>query len=154
MVTLFAPLLLADGGAVLLHQEAPPYVVTVFASPAPPQAGRIDVSVLLQSAETLEAVLDAPVTFEFVHGDARVQAVATHGAAQNKMLYAASVALEEPGEWRYSVRAGTAGLQVQGVLAVGAKSTKLETYWFYLALPFVFLAVFALHQYLKLRRRY
>ena len=50
-------LLFADGGIVLLHRNAPPYVVTVFASPNPPRAGMIDMSVLVRSGDTLDPVL-------------------------------------------------------------------------------------------------
>jgi hypothetical protein len=140
--------LLADGGMVLMHQQTPPFAITVFASPTPPRAGLLDLSVLLQSSETLEPVLDADVNIELTKNGSRVQARATRDHAQNKLLYAASVQLGDPGEWRYtvSVRTATAPVTFTGVIAVATEQPKLAAYWSYLVLPFLCLAIFALHQ--------
>lgn len=146
-------LLRADGGAVLLHQEAGPWIVTVFLSPAPPRAGSLDLSVLLQRTGSTDPVLDAPVQLRLTHGDSAILAPATHARAQNKMLYAATVPLDEPGDWRYSVTIGSQpSVTVSGSMAVAPREPKLEAYSGYLAFPFVCLAVFALHQRLRYAR--
>jgi hypothetical protein len=148
--------LFADGGMIVLHQQAPPYVVTVFASPAPPRAGIVDLSVLLQKGETQEPVLDAEVQIEITREANPIRVSATHKLAQNKFLYAASLPLDEPGIWSYTVSLLSAAspkpIVVPGQIAVSGKTPKLVGYAGYLALPFVFLAVFALHQWLCNRR--
>jgi hypothetical protein len=149
----FAPVLLADGGMVLLHREAAPFVVTVFASPTPPRAGMIDLSVLLQTSETLDPVLDAEVQLVLENGGSNIRAIATHDQTQNKMLFAASVHLDHPGDWRYSVIVKNA-ITVDGIIAVSPEQPRLAAYAGYLALPFVCLAIFALHQWLSLSRRH
>lgn len=143
-------LLLADGGIVLLHRDAGPYVVTVFASPNPPRSGTIDMSVLVQMSETLDPVLDAAVPIALTNGSSEIHALATHAQAQNKMLYAASVLLERPGDWRYTVTID--GSSVAGVIAIAPEMPKAAAYAGYLALPFFCLAILALHQWLSLNR--
>jgi hypothetical protein len=150
--------LFADGGMVVLHQEHSPFVITVFASPTPPSAGEIDLSVLVQTADTLEPVLDANVQFELVEGMSRIQVRATREQAQDKLLYAASVLVNDAGEWQYTVsvrsaRSGPAPIKVSGVMVVEARKPKLVTYWAYLAFPFLCLTVFALHQRLRFGKR-
>lgn len=151
-VLLFAAtgLLLADGGIVLLHQEAGPFVVTVFAAPNPPRAGMIDMSVLIQASETLDPVLDTDVEITLTNGTSQLHARATHEQAQNKMLYAASVPLDQAGDWHYTV--AIHGTSVTGVIAIAPAMPQLAAYAGYLALPFVCLAVLALHQWLLSRR--
>ena len=156
-----ASLLMADGGVVLLHQEIPPLAITVFAAPVPPRAGIVDLSVLLQTVETLDSVLDADVQLTLTNGADRIQTRATHDQTQNKMLYAASVRLENPGDWRYTVAVRTprdgSPMSVSGVISVAAAEPKWTAYAAYLALPFICLAIFALHQWLRWgrnKRRY
>jgi hypothetical protein len=150
IVLLFAAtgLLLADGGIVLLHQEVSPYVVTVFASPNPPRAGMVDMSVLVQTSDTQDPVLDTDVRITLTNGISKVHAQATHEQAQNKMLYASSLPLDQPGDWRYTVT--IRGVSVAGVIAVAPQIPKPAAYAGYLALPFICLAILALHQWLRL----
>ena len=142
----------ADGGMILLHQPAPPYVVTVFASPAPTRTGIVDISVLLQKDETLAPVLDADVWIEMEKGAAPVRVRATPGQAQNKLLYAASVPLAEAGTWRYTILIGTGTVAklvtVSGQINV-AEEIPMARYVGYIALPFLVLAIFALHQWVR-----
>jgi hypothetical protein len=150
--------LLADGGMVLLHQQSPPFVITVFASPTPPRVGAIDLSVLLQASETLEPVLDAEVQIELSKSGSQIQVRATRDQTQNKLLYAASLHLDDPGAWRYTVSVRSAGrtskpITISGNIAVAAEQPKLAAFGSYLALPFLCLAIFALHQWLRWRKR-
>jgi hypothetical protein len=145
----------ADGGAILLHKQSPPFVVTVFGSPTPPRVGAIDLSILVQSSETLAPVLDADVRVDLVRNGSQEHVRAARSQARNKLLYATSVDLDDPGEWRYSVSIETAKSEpavVSGSISVGAEQPKLAAYWPYLMLPFLSLAILALHQWLRFRK--
>ena len=151
----------SDGGAVILHKRTQPLTLTVFASPAPPRAGTVDVTVLLQSSATLDPVLDADVWVRFSKSGSEAQRVpATRAHADNKFLYAAAVPLDKPGDWQISIEARVPGqpspVAASGSLAVASEQPKLSAYAGYIALPFLALLVLALHQWLKLRlnRRY
>src|SRR5882757_1853251 len=52
---------LADGGRVVLIERQGSYRISVFTSPDPLRAGPIDISVLLQDAETGNAITNAQV---------------------------------------------------------------------------------------------
>jgi len=147
--------LFADGGAVLLHQQTGPYVVTFFASPTPPRAGMVDLSVLVQSAATLDPVLDSDVHISLAKSGPPVDIHATRSQANNKLLYAASAPLRDPGLWRYSVtisRQAADPIVISGSLTVNPEQPKLAAYAAYLALPFLALAILALHQWLRFRK--
>ncbi len=149
--------LFADGGAILLHQQTSAYVVTLFASPTPPRAGMVDFSVFVQSVATLEPVLDADVRIELTKTDPPLRIHATRDQAGNRLLYAASVSIKDPGLWRYSVSIATSGERsdpviVSGSLAVNPERPKLAAYAVYLALPFVALAILSVHQWLRFRK--
>jgi hypothetical protein len=147
--------LLADGGMVLMHEQAPPYVITVFASPTPLRAGMIDLSVLVQSGETLDPVLDADVTFDLTKGLSKIHLLATRTQAQNKLLYAASTHLHDSGDWHLTatVSGMPKSASVSGLLTLGAGQPGLAPYRGYIALPFFCLAIFLLNQWLAARLR-
>lgn len=141
----------ADGGAVQSQQTDGPFLVTVFAAPA---GGSIDASVLVQDRTTLNPVLDAQVAFQI--GERIIHA--THGQAQNKLLYAASLGpdlwgrlVTSSGRRPYSVSVSRAGSQatITGILQVAPPTAELEAYWSYLALPPCAIALFAANQWLR-----
>jgi hypothetical protein len=142
-----SPALLADGGAIQSRQEAGPFVITVFAAPA-------EMSVLVQNRETLEPDLEASVSIRLQHGDSDVTVQTTRELAHNKLLRAAAVNLDEPGDWRYTVTVSRSGVQatVTGTMKVAPIERKLASYWSYLAFPPVCIALFAVHQRLKVRQ--
>ncbi len=78
---------LADGGKLQWRKQAGDLVVTLFAAPA-------EISVLLQNRESLAPVLDAEVSVAFSSG---AKLPLTHEQAMNRLLYASSTALPEPG---------------------------------------------------------
>ena len=156
----------ADGGAVLAEQTSGPCRITLFGSPAPLRAGPADLSVFIQNTETGEAVLSPKVAIQIQAaspglGEAWLPPCcsmktgartvpATHDAAQNKLLYAASVILPASGSHKILVRlddtdALSASVEVAAALPPAAH------YWSYLALPPLLVAGFALNQ--RLRRR-
>lgn len=140
--------LLADGGAIQLQREAGPFLITVFASPAPLHAGPVDLSVLVQERETSKAVLDAGVTLNISREEVDFAATATRTQAQNKLLYAASVKLPEPGEWRYSVtvKRGSAHGTVSGSMTIAPTEAALTSHWGSIALAPLCILLFVLHQ--------
>ncbi len=140
---------------VLQHTETGPFAVTVFESPVPARVGMVDLSILLQTSGTLEPVLDARVDLELTHGDSRLRTRVTRQQAQNRMLYAASVQIGAAAVWHYNFRvtpaSGGTPVTVEGDITVSPGEAGLDAYRIYLVLPFLCLAVFALHQRLKWR---
>jgi hypothetical protein len=147
---LLATLVLADGGAVLSRQESGPFVVTVFAAPVPLRAGPIDLTILVQMRNTLQPVLDAQVSLQ-LHGSSETVVAASRSKAQNKLLYAATLQLPQPGEWKYtvSIQSVTGHTAISGAFQAGQPAPPLASYAFYLAIPFILIAIFALHQWLS-----
>ena len=141
------PALLADGGVIQSRQEAGPFVITVFAAPS-------ELSVLVQNRETLEPDLEATVSIRLQHGDTDVTSEATREQAHNKLLRAAAVNLDDPGEWRYTVTVSRAGTHasITGTMNVPPAKPKLASYWSYLAFPPLCIALFAIHQRLRARQ--
>ena len=170
---------LADGGAVRLREAAGPFLVTVFTAPAAPQAGLVDVSVMVQSSDKDEALLDAEVDLLFVSppgtdvvgremfctpdgtqvrvvgtGDQFPRTVAaTQKHATNKLLYAARVNLPAAGDWqmRVRVRRGSAMAHVNCTLPVAAGGAGMASVWPFIVIPLLLIGVFISHQ--RRRRR-
>ncbi len=141
----------ADGGTILQHAEKGQFAITVFVSPSPPGAGPVDLSVLVQSGQALAPVLDANVVLTLTKGDSRIETRATRDQAQNKLLYASTIPLNEQGAWHYKVAVND--VEVSGLIDIAPAQPKLAAYWIYLALPFVVIALFALQQQLKRSRK-
>jgi len=102
----------ADGGALRLSEKKDGYQIAVFTTPTPLRAGLADISVLVQDVATGEPASGAEVSITAQNHDGRsgeIRHSATTDAATNKLYYAATFNLPEPG-W-YSV----------GVSIVGAK---------------------------------
>lgn len=149
----------ADGGAVRLSQRVDDVSVTVFTSPTPLRAGPIDVSVLLLDGRTGAVIGDAGVNVTLrtpPPEEMTVTATATRAQATNKLLYAALLDLPAAGAWRVEVaidRAGHPPAAVTFDVDVAPPLPPWRTYWPYFALPAIAIAVYALHQWLVLRRR-
>lgn len=105
-ITLTCSRVLADGGTLRLNETAGPYRLSVFTSPSPPRAGRVDVSVLVQDASTGAIVPDAKLSVRIApieRPEVVRSYVATHEAATNKLLLAAECELPMAGIWRFEV---------------------------------------------------
>lgn len=101
----------ADGGVVRCSEKQDGVELTVFTSPNPLRAGPVDVSVLVQDAETGEAISDADVQVRLIPRErtaSPVHGVATHADATNKLLQAALVELPAAGAWDVEVECTTA----------------------------------------------
>lgn len=144
----------ADGGLVALHQEAGPFVVTVFTAPGPLRAGPVDISVLVQDRASGQPVLDGEVLVRLKSPGAITPAErATREAAQNKLLYCALINLPEAGQWELEVtiKQGNEKASILGQVSAAARTPFLLSYWRSLSLPPIVIAVFALNQWLRRR---
>ncbi|MFN8641266.1 MAG: hypothetical protein U0802_06260 [Candidatus Binatia bacterium] len=147
----------ADGGLVRVSQPAGPFTVTVFTAPTPLRAGPADVSVLVQEERGGAVVDDATVivTLRDAAGTrAPIVAAATRAQATNKLLYAAQLGLPAAGAWRIEVAVARGDAHAALAFAVDADPPlpPWRAFWPYLALPFAGIALYALHQWLTLRR--
>ena len=147
----------ADGGVVRLSQAAGPFTITVFTAPTPLRAGPIDVSVLVQDGRTGDAIDDAAIEVVLRGRDDPSQAVrasALHEQATNKLLYAALLDLPAAGGWHVTVDVAHAGATATVGVDVEAEPAlpPWRAYWPYFALPPLALALYALNQWLTLRR--
>ncbi len=176
--TMFAPLIArGDGGIVLLHEAQGPFSVTVFVSAETARGGLADVSVLVQWRKNGDVVLDAdvslaveppkglamnrseefcglsPVTAAFPLADMRQATVtAMREQASNKLLYAANLKLNAPGDWRLHVYVWRASdsARFDCLLPIARTSATAQGLWPYLIFPPIVIAAFAMNQ--RLRR--
>jgi len=179
LLTALAPTLArGDGGIIRLRQVQGPFSVTVFTSAEASRGGLADVSVLIQRRETGAVVLDAdvnltlnppngfivmrwdpfcglPPTTGAVYGPNVLQHPmtirATREQASNKLLYAAAVKLNAPGDWRMHllVSRGADAASFDCVLPVALASTGLKGLWPFLALVPIAITAFAMNQWLR-----
>jgi len=102
----------ADGGALRLSENKDGYQIAVFTTPTPLRAGMADISVLVQEADTGEPASEVQVSITAQKHDGQTSKTchpATTQAATNKLYYAATFDLPEPG-W-YSVEVSISGPQ-------------------------------------------
>ena len=144
----------ADGGAVQFEKTAGPFIITVFTTPTPLRAGPVDISLMIRSRENRQPVLDCQALVELhKEGAMSIRSEATHEAAQNKLLYAAQVNVPEPGTWglEAAIKHGDDSIDVAGEITVAPSNSVLLSYWRSLALPPLFISLFAVNQWLKRR---
>jgi hypothetical protein len=145
----------ADGGAVRAMTRDGRYQVSVFTSPTPLVAGLVDISVLVQDAETLAALPETPVLISLVPRDrngAGITLEATTQAAGNKLFRACTVELV-PGWYDVSAQCGS-GKEVGTVrlaLEVGPPPPRRTALWPWFTWPTVPVVLFALHEFLTRR---
>ena len=146
-----SPHLCADGGSVQFRQQTGSIVVTLFGSPSPLRTGPADLSVLVETADGNQPVLDAAVSLALRQGETRLTAAATHAQATNKLLYAAFPDLPKPGQWQVMIaveRAGTRS-EVGGTINILPGPPAILFYWPYFLVVPVAIGLFALNQRLK-----
>ena len=156
LTLLVATRALGDGGAVQVRQADGPFVVTIFTAPTPLRAGPVDISVLVQTRDGNQPVLDAQVfvTLKSSTGDPpAIETAATRQQATNKLLFATVVNLPFAGPWdlRVTVRRGQEAAEVSCEVAVAAALPPLLSHWPYLAFPPVAVLIFTLHQWVRSR---
>src|ERR1700677_701325 len=143
----------ADGGVVRFSEVRNGRRITVLTTPTPMRAGPIDVSVLVQDADSGTPLTEVPIV---VHARAahelqsRVSAPATSEAATNKLMRAATLQLSEPGWWHVDVTVD------QETVGFDAEVDEALPAWLDMSLwigwPLVAVGLFALHRWLSSSR--
>jgi hypothetical protein len=141
----------ADGGTIRLSERKGNYQITVFTAPTPLRAGPVDISVFVQNAATLEPVSDVQVTISATwrgSPDVVIQHPATTDAATNKLYYAATFDLPEPGSYSLEVFiAGTLGdAQVHFELEAAEPVPAWLAMWPWVGWPVLAILLFSIHQ--------
>jgi hypothetical protein len=148
----------ADGGQVRVSERHGDYQLTVFTSPNPLRAGPVDISVLVQHADTEAAITDASVTVELTAADRAsppIRAAATTAAATNKLLTAALVDLPAAGRWdvRLTITPPRASTFATAFTMNAAPPLPAWlTVWPWFSWPILVVIVFAVHRGLVARR--
>jgi hypothetical protein len=147
----------ADGGAIRLSEQKEGYRITVFTSPTPVRAGAVDISVLVQDAESHDVASDVEVTIR-VEGPASarpsVERRATTEVATNKLYRAATVELSESGWYTVSiaVKGSRANAQFHFELEAARPLPSWMTLSPWVGWPVLAIALFAGHQILVRKR--
>jgi hypothetical protein len=95
-----------DGGTLQVSQRSGDLQISVFTSPAMPRVGLLDVSVLVQDAETQTIRDDVAVQVRLEHADGQaipLQETATAAWATNRLFKAAQFDVTTAGVWRVIV---------------------------------------------------
>jgi hypothetical protein len=175
-VLVFVPCLAqAHLGIVRLREARGPFVITVFTSSELVRGRATDVSVLVQSRDSNEAILDAivsfvlkpprgsilehtepicgrpaPITLGTALGSQDGQAIipARREQSLNKLLYAAPINFLLAGPWELEalVRHGADSAKLICEIPVGLPARRLAGLVPYLALPLLLVALFAMSQ--------
>jgi hypothetical protein len=147
---LWAPLVFADGGTMLLHQDAGAFTVSLFAAPQPLHSGAADLSVMVQDRASGEVLLDP--TIDITVGPQQAVRL-TRGEASNRLLQAATVHFSNPGTWRLAVVVhwGKDSAQVSTECTVEPDHSRAALVWIYVLFAVGITLLFIAHQALKLR---
>jgi hypothetical protein len=146
----------ADGGAMLLHQNAGAFTITLFAAPQPLHAGAADLSVMVQDRSSGQILLDPVIDLTVAPpaAGATQQTVRLEkGQASNRLLQASTVQFPSAGKWRLTlaVRRGNDTAQLVTECTVEPDHSRATLVWFYVLLPVGIVLLFVIHQVLKLR---
>jgi len=145
-----------DGGTILLHQDAGPFTITLFATPQPLQVGGADLSVMVQDRSSEEVLLDLVIDLSVAPEAERAlqQTVRlSRGQASNRLLQAATVHFSRAGKWRLTllVRRGNDVTSVSTECVVEPDRSRAVLVWFYVLLPAGVILLFVIHQGLRFR---
>jgi hypothetical protein len=146
----------ADGGAMLLHQNAGAFTITLFAAPQPLHAGAADLSVMVQDRSSGQILLDPVIDLTVAPpaAGATQQTVRLEkGQASNRLLQASTVQFPSAGKWRLTlaVRRGNDTAQLVTECTVEPDHSRATLVWFYVLLPVGVILLFIIHQILKFR---
>jgi len=146
----------ADGGAMLLHQNAGSFTITLFAAPQPLHTGSADLSVMVQDRSSGQILLDPVIDLTVaapVAGAAPQTVRLAKGQASNRLLQATTVQFPSAGKWRLTlaVRRGNDTAQLVTECAVESDHSRATLVWFYVLLPAAIILLFIVHQVLKIR---
>ena len=165
---------LADGGVMRLRQVQGPFVITIFTTSELFPHHPVDVSVLVQRRDSNEVVLDATVdllpippgrtadnpadpicapsgTGALGQSVAGRSVPATRGQSSNKLLYAAVIDFDVPGDWALDATVKSQGdsAHLSCPIPVGPMPRQLIALVPYLVLPPLAALFFIVNQYLR-----
>ena len=145
-----------DGGTLQTIERQGGYQVSVFTSPAQLRAGPVDISILLQDADSGEMISDAQVSIVLTAADDPsnvIRAEATFADATNKLLRIAQVDLPTSGQWRGEVNCDTAHGPIRVSFAVNAAPPlpRWLTAWPWFCWPGAAVLIFCAHRWLVSR---
>jgi hypothetical protein len=146
----------ADGGAMLLHQDAGAFTITLFAAPQPLHTGAADLSVMVQDRSSGEILLDPAIDLTVapaVASGTQQTVRLAKSQASNRLLQASTVHFSSAGKWRLTlaVRRGSDTAQLVTECTVEPDHSRAHLVWFYVLLPVGIILLFVIHQVLKLR---
>jgi hypothetical protein len=149
----------ADGGRLALVERRGGLQFSVFTSPNPLRTGPVDISVLVQDAETDEPVSDAQVFMSLTlreNPERKIRTTATSAAATNKLMLSALVDLPEPGWWEVEVvcRTDDGDTQVQFATEAGRPLPRWLAVWPWFSWPLGAVLLFGVHRLLVWRRQF
>jgi hypothetical protein len=146
----------ADGGAVRYSQRHDDRLITVFTDPTPLRAGIVDISVLIQDANSGKPLPDVPVivsAYPLHDQETRISSPATTEAATNKLLRAVQLNFSESGPWRIEVTVDDVGQR--SPIAFEVDVAEARPPWIQTSLwigwPLVAIGIFFIHQFLVRR---
>jgi hypothetical protein len=153
MLTMGATVAWADGGAVLLHQDAGAFTITLFAAPQPLRIGDADLSVMVQDRTSGEILLDPTVDVTVAQATGRQTVRLAKNLANNRLLLAGTVHFSAAGKWHLTVAVRRANdtAQLSTECTVEPGNSRAGLVWFYVLLPVAIILLFVVHQFLKLR---
>ncbi len=140
----------ADGGTIRLSETKGAYRINVLTAPNPFRAGPVEISVLVQDADTGDASPDAKVKVRIAPRDQSSDVreySATSGGTTNKLFRSAAFDLPAPGRWTVEIDVdGPKGL-VHSTFEVEAadRLPRWVSLWAWFSWPFLVVALFALH---------
>ena len=150
----------ADGEVVVTSQRSGDWRITLLASPWPLRVGAAEFSVLVQDVRSGSPLEDAKVELEIealapLRRDVSPRRLTpVRAAGANPWFQTARTELPRPGRWQLRARVtepplpALAGVGIQ----VAPAASLFARHGFALALPFVGVALFWLHQWLRAQR--
>jgi|HubBroStandDraft_6_1064221.scaffolds.fasta_scaffold26610_2 hypothetical protein len=141
----------ADGGTIRLSETKEAYRISAFTSPNPFRAGPVEISVLVQDADSGDALPDANVKVRVAPRDQSAEVreyLGTADAATNKLFRSAVFELPAPGQW-------TVEIDIDGSRGTARSSFEVEaadrlprwvSFWPWFSWPFAAVVLFALHR--------
>ena len=155
--------LFADGGTMRISRHIQDHQVSVFTSPSVLRTGLVDISVLVQMAQTGSVCQDTAIRVELTSLDPPSTTLtenATAEAATNKLFKSAIFNVPYPGRWHVRILLDSEISPTEPAVEFEVSIASPLPPWLVLApwigWPFAIIALFCIHQCLvsrKLRRR-
>ena len=145
----------ADGGALCFSGKRGAYQISVFTAPTPFRAGPVDISTLVQDAETGNPMTGVHVTVRIIKsGTIALEYPATSEAATNKLFRTARFELPEPGRWRMQVQVDDSHgpAVIGGEVEAAEPVPRWQKMWPWIGWPAVPIALFGIHLVLERHR--